>query len=215
MKKLPRIGIKQGGDVARFGAEAWPGFSTNRFIPPSSEYFIMKHLLTRLILGAVMVAFATTMAFAVSGADAKARGRYDFYGKSSSRSMRSAREYSHDYRQHVQASPKAAVDGAIAKAAADSVGMCIDKATKDVEAMRAEAAGDKETLASLDRVSAKLAEAAKHHKAMHEMCCKENVDAEGSMACCSDIDKALEEASAEHAKLMKRLGVTSSPAEKK
>jgi hypothetical protein len=175
----------------------------------------MKHLLTRLILGAVMVTFAATMAFAVSGADAKARGRYDFYGKSSSRSMRSAREYSRDYRQHVQASPKAAVDAVIAKDAADSVGMCIDKAKKDVEAMRAEATGDKETLASLDLVSEKLAEAAKHHKAMHELCCKENVDGEGSMACCKDIEKALEEASAEHEKLMKRLGVASSPAEKK
>lgn len=185
------------------------------FTFPKNEFFIMKHILTRLVLGTVMVAFAATMAFAVSGADAKARGRYDFYGKSSSRSMRSAREYSHDYRQHVQASPKAAVDGAIAKSAADSVGMCIEKATKDVDAMRAEAAGDKETLASLDIVSEKLAEAAKHHKAMHELCCKENVDAEGSMACCSDIDKALEAAAAEHEKLMKRLGVKSSPAEKK
>ncbi len=175
----------------------------------------MKHLLTRLVLVAVMVAFAAAISFAQSGADAKARGRYDFYGKSSSRSMRSAREYSRDYRQHVQASPKAPVDGAVAKAAAESVGMNIDKATKDVDAMRAEAAGDKETLASLDLVAEKLAEASKHHKAMLEMCCKENVDGEGSMACCADIEKALEAAAAEHEKLMKRLGVASSPVEKK
>lgn len=175
----------------------------------------MKHLVTRFVLGTLLVAFAATMSFAQSGADAKARGRYDFYGKSSSRSMRSARDYSRDYRQHVQASPKAAVDAAIAKDAADSVGMCIDKAKKDVEAMRVEAAGDKETLASLDLVAEKLAEAAKHHKKMHELCCKENVDGEGSMACCKDIDKALEAAGAEHEKLMKRLGVATAPVEKK
>ncbi len=177
--------------------------------------FVVHSFTTRFVLAVVALAMAATIGFAQSGADAKARGRYDFYGKSAQRSMRSARDYSRDYRQHVQVVSPTKVDGEVAKEAADSIGTSIVKAQKDVDAIRKNAGDDKETLASLDIVSKKLADAAKHHKAMNEICCKDEVDADGSMACCKDIDEALEAAIAEHEKVMKRLGVKDTAATEK
>jgi hypothetical protein len=56
-----------------------------------------------------------------------------------------------------------------------------------------------------DTIDKNLATAAKHHASLCEYCEKENVQAEGSMKCCQEIDGALASAIAEHDKLMKRL----------
>ncbi len=175
----------------------------------------MNRLLTCFLLAAVTLVTVVNVGFAQSGADAKARGRYDFYGKSAQRSMRSARDSSRDYRQHVQTAPQKHIDGDLAKDAADAVGTGISKAQKDVERMRKDVGDDKDALASLDLVGKKLAAAAKQHKEMEEHCCKSPVDAAGSMACCEQIDEALGAAIDEHEKLMKKLGSTSAAPAKK
>jgi hypothetical protein len=175
----------------------------------------MKRLLSCLLLAGLAVVTVASVGFAQSGADAKARGRYDFYGKSTQRSMRSAREYSRDYRQHVQAAPQKKVDNVVAKDAADAVGTCLSNAQADVAKLRKEVGDDKDAVASLDLVSKKLAEAAEHHKEMAAECCKPTVDGEASMACCAKMDEALSAALAEHEKLMKKLGTSSSEADKK
>jgi hypothetical protein len=148
---------------------------------------------------------AVSTAVAQRDAGSKIRGEYNFYGGSASRSMRSARDYSQDYRQYVKTAPAQKVNPEVAKEAADSIGQYIGKAQKHMAWMRKQAAGDKETLASLDVIDKNLADAAKHHKEMHEICMKENVDAEGSMKCCQKIDDSLKTAIDEHDKLMKRL----------
>jgi hypothetical protein len=181
----------------------------------NGDHTIMNRFVTCFLLAAVAIVTVASVGYAQSGADAKARGRYDFYGKSAQRSMRSARDYSRDYRQHVQAVPQKKVDPVVAKDAADAVGTCLAKAQKDVAQLRKDVGDDKDAIASLDVVGEKLAAAAKHHKEMAEHCCKPTVDGEASMECCEKIDEALEAALGEHEKLMKKLGASESVPAKK
>lgn len=164
----------------------------------------MRNVVRYFVMTVVSLAMASS-ALAQRDAGSKVRGEYNFYGGSAGRSMRGAREYTHDYRQYVQAAPAQKVSPEVAKEAADSIGHYIAKAQKHMAWMRKQAAGDKESLASLDVIDKNLADAAKHHKEMHEICMKENVDAEGSMKCCQKIDDSLKTAIDEHDKLMKRL----------
>ena len=158
-----------------------------------------------LVLMAVAVLGAADSAFAQRDAGSKIRGEYNFYGGAAGRSMRSAREYSHDYRQYVQTAPATKVNPEVAKEAADSIGDYIAKSQRHTAWMRKQASGDKETLASLDVIDKNLADAAKSHKELHEICMKEHVEGEGSMTCCQKIDESLKVAIDEHDKLMKRL----------
>lgn len=132
-------------------------------------------------------------------------GETKFYGGAASRSMRGAREYSQAYRAYVQAAPAQKVNPEVAREAADSIGQYIAKSQKHMAWMRKQAAGDKDTLASLDAIDSHFVDAAKSHAEMHETCLKDNVDAAGSMECCKVIDASLSKAIAAHDKLMKRL----------
>jgi hypothetical protein len=119
--------------------------------------------------------------------------------------MRGALESSRDYRQYAQAAPEKKVNPEVAREAADAIGDYMTKAQKHMAWMRKQAAGDKETLTSLDSIDKSLADAAKSHHEMHETCLKDNVDAASTMDCCKVIDASLSKAIAEHDKLMKRL----------
>lgn len=156
-----------------------------------------------LAFAAVVV---SDVALAQRGAESKAAGQYNFYGNSASRSMRGAQEYSYDYRQYAKSTDK--VDQELAKEASDAIGAYIVKAQKHMAWMRKNAGGNKETLASLDVIDKSLADAAKHHKEMHDCCAKPEVDKGKSTKCCEGIDGSLETAIAEHDKLMKRLGMS-------
>jgi hypothetical protein len=171
------------------------------------EVIVMRNfiVLTSLAVAAVTFSVITDSALAQRGAASKAAGQYNFYGNSASRSMRGAREYTYDYRQYAQGST--VVDQELAKEASDAIGTYIVKAQKHMAWMRKNADGDKQTLASLDVIDKNLAEASKHHKAMHDCCTKTEVDKDGSMKCCEQIDGSLATAIAEHDKLMKRLGM--------
>ena len=80
------------------------------------------------------------------------------------------------------------------------------KAAKTQYAEIRKATSDKEILASLDAIEKHLAEAAKAHAQMDEMCKMDMVDGAGTMKCCEDVDAALAKALAEHEKLMAKLG---------
>lgn len=160
-----------------------------------------------LFLALIAVAATTESAFAQRDAGSKIRGEYNFYGGSASRSMQSARDYSHDYRQYVESAPAQKVNPEVAKEAADSIGQYIVKAQKHMAWMRKNAAGNKDTLASLDVIDKNLADAAKSHNEMKETCMKDTVDAGASMECCKVMDASLAKAIAEHDKLMKHLGM--------
>ena len=160
------------------------------------------------LLGFVLIALvAITSSEFASGqsADAKITGVDRYKARAAGHSMRSARDYSQDYRQYVRTAPAKKVSPEVAKDAADAIGHYITKAQKHMASMRKNAGGDKETLASLDVIDKNLISAAKHHKEMHEICMEDDVDADGSMKCCEQMDESLKLAIAEHDKLMKRL----------
>lgn len=160
----------------------------------------MKAISFCFLILAVLVA-SLNIAWAQPDAGAKARGEYNFYGSAAGRSMRSAYGHSRDFRQYAQSAPKANPE--VAKEAVDSIGQYISKAQKHMAWMRKQATGDKAALASLDSIDKHLADAAKAHANMCEMCLKENVDTLGSMKCCEELEASLGKAIAEHDKLMK------------
>jgi hypothetical protein len=155
---------------------------------------------------AVLVAAGGT-AYAQRDAGSKIRGEYNFYGSSAGRSLRGAREYARSYQQYVRTAPQQKVEQHVAQETADAIGDYITKAEKHFAWMRkqAQAAGDKQTLTSLDSIDKHLADAKKHHQGLCEYCAKDAVEAKGSMECCQEIDAALAKAIAEHDNLMKRL----------
>jgi hypothetical protein len=164
-------------------------------------------LLTRplIVLALLALVIPASTANAQRDAGSKIRGEYNFYGNSGGSAMRSAREYSSNYREYAKSAQP--VNPEVAREAADSIGQYITKSQKHMASMRkhAEASKDKETLTSLDVIDKNLAAAAKSHAEMHETCLKDNVDAAASMDCCKVIDASLAKAIAEHDKLMKRL----------
>ncbi len=169
----------------------------------------MSHLSRPSIaLAFFAILFSASSANAQRDAGSKIRGEYNFYGGAASRSMRGALEYSRDYRQYAQTAPEKKVNPEVAREAADTIGDYISKAQKHMAWMRKQAAGDKQTLTSLDVIDKNLADAAKSHHEMHETCLKDNVDAAASMDCCKVIDASLSKAIAEHDKLMKHLAAT-------
>lgn len=183
----------------------------------------MKSLAVLLL---VVVALFADAALAQPHSDAKARGKFNFYGRSARSAMRGARESVSSFREYVRGTqpvPGQVVGGEvvirespgvvivspqIAQAAADEIGDYITKSEKHLAWMRrqAEAKMDKETLASLDSIDHNLAEAKRNHAALCSSCMEDNVDAKAAMACCQTIDDALGKAISEHDALMKRLG---------
>lgn len=166
-----------------------------------------------MFLSLVAAAALTSVAVAQQkDAGWKIRGEYGWSGSSAGRSMQSARDYSHDFRQYTHSVPKGSQE--VAKEATDAIGQYITKAQKHMASMRKHAGGDKETLASLDVIDKNLAEAAKAHAVMCDVCLKENVVPSASMKCCEDLEAPLSKAIAEHDKLMKRLGEKPAAAKK-
>ena len=158
-----------------------------------------------MFLTTAAVLLAAHSAFAQRDAGSKIQGEYNFYGNSASGAMRSAQEYSTNYRQYAKTAEK--VNPEVAQEAADSIGTYITKSQKHMASMRKQAAGDKQTLTALDSIDKHLAAAAKSHAEMRETCLKDNVNAAESMECCKTIDDHLAKAIAEHDKLMKKLGL--------
>lgn len=178
-----------------------------------------------VILWAVVALCASTV-LAQPSADAKARGRFDFYSRGARSAMRGARESTGSFREYIRStqpvpgqvvggevvgreSPRVViVSPQIAQAAADEISDYITKSERHLAWMRrqAEAQKDKETLASLDSIDRNLAAAKQNHATLCSCCMEDNVDMKAAMACCQTIDDALGKAISEHDALMKRLG---------
>lgn len=179
----------------------------------------MKVLTVVLLAVAVMCAEVT---FAQPDAGAKARGEFNFYGRSAGRAMRGARESASSFREYIRSTQPGpsrtqivreepgviVVSPRIAQAAADEIGDYIAKSERHLAWMRrqAEARKDTETLASLDSIDRSLAVAKRNHATLCDCCAEDNVDAAAAMACCQRIDGDLAKAISEHDALMKRLG---------
>lgn len=169
----------------------------------------MTRFMTAACLTLVASALLATLTVDVSSAappigTAKARGDYSnkFWGSAGGRSVRHARDYSRGYQNYARQAPTVAP--ALAQHEAAGVGQNIASAQKQFTEVR-KTTTDKQALTSLDVIDKQLAVAAKAHAKMHEMCHMEEIDAEGTMKCCQEVDAALEKVMAEHKALMKHL----------
>ncbi|MBI2827204.1 MAG: hypothetical protein HYX69_21240 [Planctomycetia bacterium] len=169
--------------------------------------YLNKRCVAAAALAAVAVGVAGTANAQIRDAGAKLRGEYGTSSRSASRSLYHARDYASDYRAYARdvRQSKRPVNPEVAKEHAEGIGHNIKLFQKHLVDMRKHAAGDKETLASLDVIDKHVKEAAKHQVAMAELCAKPEVDVEGSAKCCDDAFDALDKAIAEHDKLMKKL----------
>jgi len=181
---------------------------------------------SRAVILLAVLALCAGTAVAQSSADAKARGKFNFYGRGARSAMSGARESAGSFQEYIRSTqpvPRQIVTGErvvretpsevvaspqIAQAAADESGDYITKSEKHLAWMRrqAEAQKDKDTLASLDSIDRNLAAAKQKHVMLCSCCMEDNVEVKAAMACCQTIDDALGKAIAEHDALMKRLG---------
>lgn len=117
------------------------------------------------------------------------------------RNMRHARDYSQSI--YTYSRDAATIEPEVAKSESERLGQDIAGAEKELAIARKEAGQDKETLAALGVVEKHLAKAAEMHKALHEECCKDDVDGGVCAKHCSEITKELEKALAEQAALIR------------
>lgn len=171
----------------------------------------------RYTLVAAGVSLAIPSAWAAPGAGSKAAGQFNFYGSSSRSALSSAREYSGNLRRYSesgggmaggQALPTgggmAAVSPIVAKEAVDSIDHAVAKSEKYLATVRrqAEAAGDKETVATVDQIGTHLAEVKKCCRDLAECCEMDMIDGKRSAACCRELEAALVKAITAHDKLV-------------
>jgi len=172
---------------------------------------------TRCMLVAAVVSLVIPSAFAAPGAGAKASGQFNFYGSSSRSALSTAREYSGNLRRYAesgggmaggQAVPAGggmvAVSPIVAKEAVDSIDHAVAKSEKYLATARrqAEAAGDKEAVATVDQIGTHLAEVKKCCRDLAECCEMDMIDGKRSAACCKELEAALGKAIAAHDKLV-------------
>lgn len=159
-------------------------------------------------LAAAVLTVGISEATAQKDAGFKIRGEFGTPTYQSTRSagqyLQSANTGCQDLYQYVQTAPKVAPP--VAKPASEDIAKNVGAAQKELGTVRKEATGDKAVLAKLDAIEKHLAAAMEHHKKMHGECCKEdNVDAETTAECCSDMLTEIEKAQAEHRALLRLL----------
>lgn len=198
----------------------------------SPSFFEVAPMKSLAILLLALAAIGADTAFAQPSADAKARGRFNFYGRNARSAMRAAKESAGSLREYVYSTqPEPAriareqpgvskevaaseqtgvvvVSPRIVQSAADEIGDSITKSERHLAWMRrqAEAMKDNESLAALDAISMDLAVAKRNHDVLCGCCFEDSVDSAAAVACCQTIDEALAKAISEHDALMNRLG---------
>ena len=176
---------------------------------------VMKMI--RCMLVAALVSLVIPSVWAAPGAGSKAAGQFNFYGSSSRSALSSAREYSGNLRRYSEGGSAmsggqppqsggsmAAVNPIVAKEAVDSIDYAVAKSEKYLATARrqAEAAGDKEAVATVDQIGTHLAEVKKCCRDLAECCEMDMIDGKRSAACCKELEVALGKAIAAHDKLV-------------
>ncbi len=175
----------------------------------------MRYSKSAWVAACVMTAIGASVVHAqIRDAAAKVRGEYGENYTPASRSLLHARDYANDYHSYVQQTrlDKGEVDPEVAKEHADELGRNIAMLQRHLVRMRKHAAGDKETLASLDVIDKHVKDAAKAQVALAALAANPPVDAEASEKYSDEASKSLDLAIAEHDKLMKRLAMTTKKA---
>jgi hypothetical protein len=133
-----------------------------------------------------------------------------------SRSLYHARDYGYEYRAYVTqvSTNNQTVDAEIAKEHAQGLGHNIALLEKHLASMRKHAAGDKETLASLDTIEKHVKAASASQAKLAGVVAKSPVDIPASTKFNEEAVKELDEAITEHDALMKKVAAKKKPAAK-
>ncbi len=171
-----------------------------------------RNHLTLSILSAALVAAislsATSVALAQRDAGAKARGEIGtgfWTNQRAARRMQHALDYSKGIYEYSRDAKE--VQAKIAEKESAELGRNIEAAKNEVSAIRKEYGDDKNVQASLKAIEEHLSAAATQHEKLHAECQSDQVDSSKTMECCNTITKELEKAIAEHAALMRQLGI--------
>jgi hypothetical protein len=185
------------------------GYHTGRRLPAlplRGAISIMK--LARCLALAAVVASSTHSLWATPGAGAKAAGQFNFYGSSSRSALSSARDYSGNLRRYAEGGAGdgggTAMSPIVAKEAVDSIEHGVAKSEKYLAVARrqAESAADKTAIATLDQITAHLADVKKCCRELAECCDMDTIDGKRSADCCKALEAALGKAIAAHDKLV-------------
>ena len=123
--------------------------------------------------------------------------------RSASRAIGNAREYAQDFQNYVTKMPNP--EPSVVKEVKVELARYLDEAAKHLATMKRDFAGDKETLAAIEKVEKELGTVVENQKAMIECCEHEKFDKIAGMACCKDFVKELDKVHAAHQSLMKTL----------
>ena len=130
-------------------------------------------------------------------------GRGFWAGRSASRHLDRATEYSRELYEYSRSVPR--VEPAIAQPDSELIGHNIAAAKKDLKVIRQDASENQEMVKRLDAVEKHLVAADKHFKELHGECCKEDANSDVAMSCCNELIKELEKANAEHDALLRAM----------
>jgi hypothetical protein len=159
------------------------------------------------VAAALALAFIPQFALAQGGtnpgAGGKITGERYWPARAATRHIEAARGYAQDFQRYVTAAPKA--DPSVVADIKLELGRYLTAAQKHLATMKKDAAGDKETVAAVEKLEKDLATAIEHNQAMIACCEKQTFDKVGAMACCTDLVKQLDKIHADHQALMKKL----------
>jgi len=165
-------------------------------------------MITLVVTAAPAIALAQKSGGGVTGGDRLRPGTWG--NQRASRSIQHARDYSRDMYRYSRDAEQ--VVPSVAKSESEELGRNISKAQKEVTAARQEVGKDAAALATLKSVEQHLAAAEKHHKMLHEECCKDSVDGSVCMKHCSQILLELDKAQAEQDSLIRDMELKTHPA---
>jgi hypothetical protein len=124
--------------------------------------------------------------------------------RGAARAIGNARESAQDFQNYT--TKMATPEPSVVKDVKVELTRYLDDAAKHLATMKKVFAGDKETLAAIEKVEKALGAAVENNKAMIECCEHEKFDKIAGMACCKDFVKELDKVHAAHQELMKTLG---------
>jgi flagellar motility protein MotE (MotC chaperone) len=170
----------------------------------------MNATLGNLFRVSVFAAFALALSapFAVAQnpyrtAGEKISGNAYWPGRATTQYLQSAQNYAQEFQSYVATTPKP--EPAVVAEVHKTLTNYLDESNKHLGSMKKDFAGDKETLAAIDKMEKGLATAVSHHKAMIESLKNEDVNKVMAMSSAADLSKELGKVHADHIALMKKL----------
>jgi flagellar motility protein MotE (MotC chaperone) len=124
-------------------------------------------------------------------------------GRATSQYLQSAQNYTQEFQTYVARTPKP--EPAVVAEVHKTLANYLDESSKHLASMKKDFAGDKETLAAIDKMEKGLATAVSHNKTMIESLKNEDVNQVLAMNSAADLSKEIAKVHADHVSLMKKL----------